>query len=120
MFALFHIYCNVFSSISELRLSAIHFGGFVAICAFMGNESKTIGRGTLSYWINISLALLAISTSLYLIFFENALYARETEYVTSDYVFSIIAITLAIEFTRRTTGWFMPALILTSLLIFFS
>jgi TRAP-type uncharacterized transport system fused permease subunit len=115
LFALFHIYCNVFSSISELRLSAIHFGGFVAICAFMGNESKTIGRGTLSYWINISLALLAISTSLYLIFFENALYARETEYVTSDYVFSIIAITLAIEFTRRTTGWFMPALILTSL-----
>ena len=115
LFALFHIYCNVFSSISELRLSAIHFGGFVAICAFMANEGVHIGRRNVSYWINIFLALLAIGTSLYLVLFENALYVRETEYVISDYIFSIIAIALAIEFTRRTTGWFMPVLILTSL-----
>ena len=47
--------------------------------------------------------------------FENALYARETEYILSDYVFSMIAIGLAIEFTRRTTGWFMPILIVISL-----
>ena len=47
--------------------------------------------------------------------FENALYARDIEYILSDYVFSIIAIALAMEFTRRTTGWFMPILITLSL-----
>lgn len=114
-FALFHIYCNVFASISELWLSAIHFGGFCAICALMANEAEDVTIKSASYWINIALAGLAAATTAYLILFENALYARETEYILSDYVFSLVAIGLAIEFTRRTTGWFMPALILISL-----
>lgn len=115
LFALFHIYCNVFASISELWLSAIHFGGFCAICALMANESEDTRRNSLNYWINIALAGIAILTAAYLIVFENALYARETEYILSDYIFSILAVGLAIEFTRRTTGWFMPVLILVSL-----
>ena len=115
LFALFHIYCNVFASISELWLSAIHFGGFCAICALMANEAEDVTIKSASYWINIALAGLAVATTAYLILFENALYARETEYILSDYVFSLVAIGLAIEFTRRTTGWFMPALILISL-----
>ena len=114
-FALFHIYCNVFASISELWLSAIHFGGFCALCALISNESPTVQRKSATYWINILLAVTAVATSSYLILFENALYARETEYILSDYVFSLVAIGLAIEFTRRTTGWFMPVLILLSL-----
>jgi TRAP transporter 4TM/12TM fusion protein len=114
-FALFHIYCNVFSSISELWLSAIHFGGFCAICALMTNESDKVSTKSVGYWVNVALAVVAVLTTAYLILFENALYARETEYILSDYVFSLIAIGLAIEFTRRTTGWFMPALILISL-----
>ncbi len=114
-FAAFHIYCNVFASISELWLAAIHFGGFCALCALMANESDRIERRSVTYWVNISLAGLAVATSAYLIFFENALYARETEYIFSDYLFSFIAIALAIEFTRRTTGWFMPILIVLSL-----
>ena len=114
-FALFHIYCNVFASISELWLSAIHFGGFCAICALMANERDELTRNSPRFWINIALAVLAVLTSSYLILFENALYARETEYILSDYIFSLIAVALAIEFTRRTTGWFMPVLILVSL-----
>jgi len=115
LFALFHIYCNVFASISELWLSAIHFGGFCAICALMANESDHIEKRSVAYWVNIALAVTAVLTSAYLILFENALYARETEYILSDYIFSLVAIGLAIEFTRRTTGWFMPVLILVSL-----
>ncbi len=114
-FALFHIYCNVFASISELWLAAIHFGGFCAICALMDNEREDVGTRSLPYFVNIGLALLAIITTTYLIVFEDALYARETEFILSDYVFALIAIGLAIEFTRRTTGWFMPILILVSL-----
>ena len=114
-FAVFHIYCNVFASISELWLSAIHFGGFCAIFALMANETEDIDRNSFQFWINVALALIAISTSSYLILFENALYARETEFIISDYIFALLAVGLAIEFTRRTTGWFMPVLILISL-----
>ena len=114
-FALFHIYCNVFASISELWLSAIHFGGFCAICALMTNEQEELNPSSIRFWVNIGLAGLAVATSAYLILFENALYARETEYILSDYIFSLIAVALAIEFTRRTSGWFMPILIVISL-----
>lgn len=115
LFALFHIYCNVFASISELWLSAIHFGGFCAICALMANESNELNRAAAAYWLNVGLAVIAIAASAYLLLFEDALYARETEFIVSDFVFAIAAIALAIEFTRRTTGWFMPILILLSL-----
>ena len=114
-FALFHIYCNVFASISELWMSAIHFGGFCAICALMANEADDLDHNSIKFWGNVSLALIALATSSYLILFENALYARETEFIFSDYMFALLAVGLAIEFTRRTTGWFMPVLILISL-----
>ena len=97
-FAVFHIYCNVFASISELWLSAIHFGGFCAIFALMANETEDIDRNSFQFWINVGLALIALSTSSYLILFENALYARETEFIISDYIFALLAVGLAIEF----------------------
>ncbi|MFM1895516.1 MAG: hypothetical protein RLZZ385_590 [Pseudomonadota bacterium] len=114
-FALFHIYCNVFASISELWLSAIHFGGFGAICALLANEDESVRKQPLRYWTNVALALLAVAVAAYLMLFETALYEREAEYIASDYVFSVLAILLAIEFTRRTTGWLMPTLVLISL-----
>jgi len=115
LFALFHIYCNVFASISELWLSAIHFGGFCALSALMANESGDVHRTSAAYWVNVVLAGIAIAASAYLLLFEDALYARETEFILSDFIFALAAVGLAIEFTRRTTGWFMPLLILLSL-----
>lgn len=117
LFALFHVYTNLFASMSELWFSAIHFGGFCAICALAGNERlmEDNGRRGLTWYINIGLAILAVLVPAYLILFENALYARETEFIVSDYLVSGIAILLAIEFTRRTTGWFTPALIIVAL-----
>ncbi len=115
LFALFHIYCNVFASISELWLSAIHFGGFGAICVLMANETEEVKKNKFRYWTNVLLAVLSVSVAAYLILFETALYEREAEFILSDYIFSTIAVVLAIEFTRRTTGWFMPVLVLISL-----
>ncbi|MBL4819889.1 MAG: TRAP transporter fused permease subunit [Gammaproteobacteria bacterium] len=115
LFALFHIYCNVFASISELWLSAIHFGGFGALCVLMANETEEVQKDKFRYWSNVLLAVLAVSVSAYLILFETALYDREAEFILSDYIFAAIAVLLAIEFTRRTTGWFMPVLVILSL-----
>ncbi|MEX2129920.1 MAG: TRAP transporter permease, partial [Pseudohongiellaceae bacterium] len=99
LFALFHIYCNVFASISELWLSAVHFGGFGAICLLMTNENELVQKDRLRYWFNVLLAVLTVATSAYLILFETALYEREAEYIFSDFLFSLLAIGLAIELT---------------------
>jgi len=117
LFALFHIYTNLFAALSELWLAAIHFGGFCALCALSANEHITAsdGRARLQRISNIVLAIAAISVPVYLILFEDALYARESEFILSDYLMSGLAVVLAIEFTRRTTGWFTPVLITLSL-----
>jgi len=65
--------------------------------------------------LDILLALLSVAIAAYLILFEDALYLRETEFIVTDYVFAATAVLLAIEFSRRTSGWFMPLLIVVSL-----
>ncbi len=118
LFALFHVYTNVFATMSELWFSAIHFGGFVALCALASNEHHGEYGTKLPTWqyaLNVVLAVIAVLVPVYLMLFENALYDREAEFIVSDYVVTAIAVLLAIEFTRRTTGWFMPILILISL-----
>ncbi|MGH1472440.1 MAG: TRAP transporter permease [Cellvibrionaceae bacterium] len=122
LFALFHIYTNLFASISELWFSAIHFGGFGALCALNFHKGPHLNSQNIKPLIIIFqnafafiLVVLSIFVPTYLILFENALYAREADFIVSDYIASAIAILLAIEFTRRTTGWFMPALIIISL-----
>jgi TRAP transporter 4TM/12TM fusion protein len=116
LFGVFHIYVNVFASLSELWFSAIHFGGFGALCAlsFHNPAGYTPGK-TPENALRVLLAALSVAAAAYLILFENALYARETEFVLADYIFSGLAVLLAIEFTRRTSGWFMPAVIVLSL-----
>jgi TRAP transporter 4TM/12TM fusion protein len=115
LFALFHVYNNWFTAVSELWFAAIHFGGFGALCALNFHRLDTERPA----WQEASGALLAVvslATAVYLMLFEDALYAREAEFILSDYVFAAAAVVLAIEFTRRTSGWFVPALITVSLL----
>ena len=52
---------------------------------------------------------------LYIIFFEDALYARGVTFVTSDWIVSGAAVLLSLELIRRTSGWFIPVLILIAL-----
>lgn len=116
LFALFHVYNNWFTAVSELWFAAIHFGGFGALCALAFHREKgSVNESRLGMAVDWLLALLAIAVAAYLILFEEALYARESEFIASDFLFSTLAILLAIEFSRRTSGWFVPTLTVVSL-----
>ena len=116
LFALFHVYNNWFTAVSETWFAAIHFGGFGALCALGFHRAAAAnGRHRLQQALDILLALLSVAIAAYLILFEDALYLRETEFIVTDYVFAATAVLLAIEFSRRTSGWFMPLLIVVSL-----
>jgi TRAP transporter 4TM/12TM fusion protein len=115
-FALFHVYNNLFTAVSELWFAAIHFGGFGALCALSFHKPDESGtRSGLQNVLNIFLAALSIGVAAYLILFENALYARESEFIWTDFFFAGTSVLLAMEFARRTSGWFMPALVAVSL-----
>jgi len=114
-FALFHVWNNLFNTVSELWFAAIHFGGFGALCALSFHKSGADARSLPRSLVDGTLALLSLAAAAYLVLFEDALYAREASFAAPDFVFSALAVLLAIEFTRRTTGWFLPLLIVFSL-----
>lgn len=116
LFALFHVYNNWYTAVSELWFAAIHFGGFGALCALsFHRREREVRRGSLQEALNVPLVLLSVAIAVYLILFEDTLYAREAEFIASDYLFATASVLLAIEFARRTSGWFMPVLIIVSL-----
>lgn len=117
LFALAHIYFNTLGTLSELWVSAIHFAGFALITALMVpmRSAKSAGQAKLILGMDLVLGLVAVATTLYLILLEDALYARGVHFITSDWLVAVVGIAIALEMTRRTTGWFIPALILVAL-----
>ena len=117
LFSLVHIYFNTLGTWSELYVSAIHFGGFACLCALMvpAMRGGSAARQKLALYLDILLGIAAIVCALYLIGFEDALYDRGVKFAQWDWVFSICAIFIALEMARRTTGWFIPCLILVAL-----
>ncbi len=96
LFALFHVYNNWFTAVSELWFAAIHFGGFGALCALaFHKQEQDIERHFWQVFVDLLLAFLSIGIAAYLIFFEDALYARESEFILSDYLFASASVLLA-------------------------
>jgi TRAP transporter 4TM/12TM fusion protein len=116
LFAIAHIYFNTLGTLSELWVAAIHFGGFAVMCALMFPMAKGhLAGNKVILAIDIGVGLLAVASVVYLMLFEDALYDRGVTFVGSDWFFSIVAILIALELARRTTGWFIPTLILFAL-----
>ena len=113
--ALFHIWLNTYSIMSEVRASAIHFAGFAAMCALLYPAWQARGRAgqRLVLALDVALALAAISLVAYLFTQEISFYRRlqTTGFAWYDWLFTSLALILGIELTRRTTGWIIPILI---------
>ncbi len=115
LFALAHIYFNTLGTLSELWVSAIHFSGFALMCALMVPLSKSRANAGWVVGLDLLIGAIAVVTTGYLILFEDALYERGVHFVTSDWIVAVVAILVALEMTRRTTGWFIPSLIVFAL-----
>ena len=115
--SLIHLYLNTFGTISELWFSAIHFACFGFLCALVYPMMRTRSRGaTLAVSIIdviIALAVLAAVAGFFI--GEDAFYLRGSNFVLSDWIFSILAVLLCLELTRRTTGWIIPTMIVVAL-----
>ena len=115
--SLSHLYFNTIGNVPDLWVAALHFGIFGALCFLTTplcseNQSRWARPGLA---IDVILASLVLACAVYLIFAEDALYQRGVKLTTLDWFFAIAAVALAVELTRRTTGWIVPTLIILSL-----
>ncbi len=113
--AAFHIWANTFGDLSDLWRNALHLGllGFLGFMLYPGIKRKKPLKGRAI--VNSALAFALLSTSMYLILFENALHNRNEVPVLADLIFAGIAVVLAIELARRTSGYVIPVLALVFL-----
>lgn len=115
--SLAHIYFNTIATLPELWVSALHFGGLAVLGALLYPAFPARGpaarRAVLG--LDLVLGLLAMAAAIYLILYEQALYDRGQTFSPADWVFSTIAVLLAIELTRRTTGAIIPIMIVVAL-----
>lgn len=108
LMSLSHLWFNTFGVISELQRNAVHYA-FVLLLGFVFYPlSKKKPGQTLP--IDFILAFLGLAAGIYLIFFENALHARNEVPILRDLIFAGLAVALLLELTRRTTGWLIPLL----------
>ncbi len=115
--SLIHLYLNTFGTISELWFSAIHFACFGFLCALVYPMMRTRSRGaTLAVSvIDVIIALAVLAAVAGFFIGEDAFYLRGSNFVLSDWIFSILAVLLCLELTRRTTGWIIPTMIVVAL-----
>jgi TRAP transporter 4TM/12TM fusion protein len=108
--AAFHIWANTFGDLSDLWRNALHLGllGFLGFILYPGVKRKTPHK--VLAIVSFVFALALLSTSAYLILFENALHNRNEVPVLADLIFAGIAVVLAIELARRTSGYVIPIL----------
>lgn len=115
-FSVLHIWFNTIGILSELWTSVIHFAGFGFLCALLypaWHAQTPLGRRVVLA-VDVALGLAALSLFAYLYTNEMAFYRRmqTTGFAWQDWLFTALAVLLGIEFTRRTTGWIIPVLII--------
>ncbi|MEM8853942.1 MAG: TRAP transporter fused permease subunit, partial [Pseudomonadota bacterium] len=105
------------ATLSTLTLCAIHFAGFAILCAWRYPflHPSSTGAARLVMVGDIIFGLLVAASALGLAASENAIYARGVSLSTLEWIMAGITIVGAIEFTRRTTGWIIPGLIVIAI-----
>lgn len=106
--SLFHLWVSTIGIMPEIQRNAIHFGLILFMGFIMYPLSKREALKTLR--LDLFLAILSVIVAFYLVFFEDALHARNEQPLTMDLIFAAIAIVLMIEITRRTSGYLIPVM----------
>jgi hypothetical protein len=107
-----HIYMNLGVVLPTLLQNALHFGGLVLLCSILVPVGAAPDErpGRLVLIANIAVGLIVAISSVWIILRENAIYDAGVRLSPLDWVLGLIVIAGAQEFTRRTTGWLIPAL----------
>ncbi|MBB4285523.1 TRAP transporter permease [Roseospira goensis] len=112
-----HIYLNTFGTMAELRFAALHFGLFGLLCALLYPlyPARTRKGQAAVLGVDVALGLLCLGTVAYLFLYEDAFYDRGMAFDTADWIAAGLALLLAMEFARRSSGWLIPILVALSL-----
>ena len=114
--AIAHLYFNVFSTLAEITVSVLHFAAFGALLLLDNSrdrkhQNRILPQLTMQGVINIVMALLLVASCAYMLLTNDALYLeRGTSLNGTDRVVGTVAVVLALELARRSSGLVIPLL----------
>ena len=108
LMAVFHLWVNTVGIMPEFKRNALHFGFILFLGYLHFPFSKKHAEKTIRW--DYFLAIFSFIVACYLIFFEDALHARNEVPNIVDLIFASCAIVLLLEITLRTAGRFVPFL----------
>jgi TRAP transporter 4TM/12TM fusion protein len=118
--ALLYLYYDALPAVGRARLATDVLGGWLApaaagALALAAYAWLTRRRGWVPAY-DLALAALSVASLLYLMLNYEAALQRIVNPTPSEVVMGILAIVLALEATRRTTGWILPAVAIAFLI----
>jgi TRAP transporter 4TM/12TM fusion protein len=115
--ALLHLVMNFTTLFSTQWQAALHFVGLGLMCLLLYPPLRSERLATSLFWLllDLVLALVVIAATLWVVGAEDAIYERGVRMTGWEQLLALVTILGAVELTRRTTGWIIPALILTAL-----
>jgi len=117
LISLAHLYFAFVGDVGELLRNALHFAGFVVLCAvyFPILDRRAIKESRAWLWADLAFGLAVAAAALHLALSESAIYDRGVRLAPQDWLAAVVVIVGAIEFTRRTTGLIIPLLIVVAI-----
>ncbi|WP_100400225.1 TRAP transporter permease [Bacillus sp. FJAT-44742] len=113
--SIYHLYTSYFGTPPTLVHRSFHVAVVLALIFMLYPPLKKAKRNTLP-WYDAILALLALSTSVYIFMEYDSIVNRGGLPNTWDLVFGAILVLLVLEGARRVTGWGLPTLAILFLL----
>ena len=113
--SLLHVYFNILTVLPSLWQNALHYSGFALLCCL---TYPLGGRRRKQKWllvVDLIMGISAATAAIYMISMEDAIYARGVHLSSAEWVAGSVLVLTALEFTRRTTGWVIPLLIVVAL-----
>ena len=117
LISLAHLYFAFVGGVGELMRNALHFAGFVILCAvyFPILDRRGIKASRAWLWGDFAFGLAVALAALHLALSESAIYDRGVRLAPQDWLAAVVVIVGAVEFTRRTTGLIIPVLIVAAI-----
>lgn len=115
--ALLHLVMNFTTIFSTQWQATLHFVGLGTLCVLLYPpiRSKRLAGSYIWLGIDLLLGLVVVGATLWIVGSEDAIYDRGVRMTGFEQLLALVTIVGAVELTRRTTGWIIPALIVISL-----
>lgn len=113
--SLIHIYFNIITVLPTLWQNALHYSSFSLLCCLTYPLGGIRRKRKWLLAVDVFLGVAAAISAVYMISMEDAIYARGVHLSSAEWVAGTVLIFTALEFTRRTTGWVIPILIVVAL-----